>query len=56
MNEAQWYCADCETHGGGPPNYQTMEEHVEQAHDGVAARMIEGNWRDWERRQDFRKS
>lgn len=39
MAKAAWYCHDCETHGGGPPNNMTMAEHVDYAHDGYAAEM-----------------
>lgn len=39
MAEAQWYCAECETFGGGPPNNMTPEEHIEFAHDGGLARI-----------------
>lgn len=49
MAKANWYCVECETHGGGPPNYMTKEEHIDAEHDGGIARVIDGNWRKWER-------
>jgi hypothetical protein len=39
MVEASWYCYDCDTFGGGPPNNMTMEEHIDYAHDGGIAKM-----------------
>lgn len=50
MAEANYYCATCDTHFGGPPNNVTIEEHIEHAHDGGMARVIEGTWRDWKRK------
>lgn len=34
---AVWYCHDCETHGGGPPNHMSPQEHIDYAHDGYMA-------------------
>jgi len=39
MSKAKWYCHGCETHGGGSPNYMTMQEHIDFAHDGGIVRM-----------------
>lgn len=39
--EAEWYCHDCETYGGGPPNHMSMEEHINFAHNGYMAEMEE---------------
>lgn len=56
MAEAKHYCATCDTHFGGPPNYISPEEHANIAHEGGVFRGIENaDWKDWERRQDFRK-
>lgn len=37
MAEAEWYCHECETHGGGSPNFMTPAEHIDVAHDGGIA-------------------
>lgn len=50
MAEAEHYCADCDTHFGGPPNYMTPEEHVNYAHDsGVFRGVTNGDWKSYER-------
>lgn len=50
MAEANHYCADCEIHFR-----DTIEGHAETYHGGGLFRGVEdGNWRDWERRQQFR--
>lgn len=55
MARANHYCADCDTHFGGPPNYVTPEEHADIAHDGGLFRGIRnGNYKDWQRREQFR--
>lgn len=41
MARAEWYCVDCDTFGGGPPNNQSPEEHIDEAHDGGIARIEE---------------
>lgn len=44
------YCDDCETHFRA-----SMEKHAEVYHDGGLFRGIEGgDWRDYQRREDFR--
>lgn len=54
MARAKHYCADCDTHFGGPPNYVTPQEHADIAHDGGVFRGIEnGNYEDWQRREQF---
>jgi len=51
MAEANHYCADCDTHFGGPPNYVTPEEHADIAHNGGVFRGVRnGNYRDYERK------
>lgn len=52
MSGAEHYCATCDTHFGGAPNYVTPEEHADIAHDGGIFRgVVGGDWRDWERQQ-----
>jgi hypothetical protein len=41
MTRANWYCQECETHGGGPPCNMTMKEHIDLEHNGEIARMKE---------------
>lgn len=41
MAEAEWYCQECDTHGGGPPCNMTMKEHIDFAHDGGIVKMEE---------------
>jgi len=41
MAEAEWYCLECKTHGGGPPCNMTMKEHIDLEHDGMIARIQE---------------
>lgn len=36
---ASWYCCECETYGGGEPNNMTMQEHIDEAHDGYIVEM-----------------
>jgi len=37
MARANWYCKTCNTHGGGPPEYMTIKEHIKLIHsDGLA--------------------
>lgn len=51
MAKAKHYCAECQTHFGGPPNYISPEEHANIEHDGGIFRGIkDGNFRDWKRR------
>lgn len=51
MVESKHYCADCQTHFGGSPNYVTPEEHADIAHGGGWFRGIaNGDFRDWTRR------
>jgi len=55
MPHADHYCADCDTHFGGPPNNMTPEEHADVAHDGGLFRGIEdGDYEDWERKEQYR--
>lgn len=50
MAEAKHYCADCDTHYGGPPNYINPEEHGDIAHGGGVFRGVSnGDYRDYER-------
>lgn len=54
MARSKHYCADCDTHFGGPPNNVTPEQHAEVAHDGGIFRGIkDGNYKDWNRKQDY---
>lgn len=56
MARAKHYCADCETHFGGPPNNITPEEHANTAHNGGMFRGVRnGNYEDWKRKQQFRQ-
>lgn len=51
MAEANHYCADCDTHFGGPPNHMTPEEHADFTHGGGMFRGVRnGNYRDYERK------
>lgn len=55
MAEARHYCVECDTHFGGRPNYVSPEEHIDIAHEGCAARIVEdGDFRDWQRKEQFR--
>ena len=55
MAKSTWYCADCETHGGGPPCEITFQEHIDIAHDGAIARGVaKGDYRDYQRKENFR--
>jgi len=36
---AEWYCHECDTYGGGSPNYVSMQAHVDFKHDGMIAEM-----------------
>jgi len=50
MAVADHYCASCDTHYRADP-----EQHAETYHDGGIFRGIEnGNWRDYERREQYR--
>lgn len=37
MATANWYCHECDTHGGN----MTMQEHIDFAHDGGIVKMEE---------------
>lgn len=51
MAQAKHYCADCDTHFGGPPNNISPAEHADVAHGGGMFRGIEnGNYKSWERK------
>lgn len=51
MAKSKHYCATCDTHFGGSPNYITPKEHADIAHDGGLCRGIKnGDWRDWKRK------
>jgi hypothetical protein len=55
MAQSKHYCADCETHFGGPPNYVTPEEHADHRHNGGLFRGVKnGNFRDWNRMERYR--
>lgn len=55
MAQSKHYCADCETHFGGPPNYVTPEEHADHRHNGGLFRGVKnGNFRDWNRVERYR--
>lgn len=54
MVESKHYCADCDTHYGGSPNYISPEEHADIAHEGKFFRGVEnGNWKDWKEIEGF---
>lgn len=55
MATASWYCATCDTHGGGPPCEITPTEHINIEHGGgFAVIETDGDFRDFQRRQDHR--
>lgn len=41
MAAAEWWCAECQTFGGGSPNYMTKEAHIDLVHDGGVAEMCD---------------
>jgi len=50
MAKANHYCAECDTHFRA-----TVEQHANTYHNGGVFRGItDGNWRDWERKQQYR--
>lgn len=53
MAESRHYCAECDTHFGGPPNHMTPEEHADYAHDGGVFRGVAGgDWQSYARRTE----
>lgn len=57
MARAKHYCATCDTHFGSDPNNVTPEEHANIEHDGGMFRGVKnGNYKDWKRKQNHRKS
>lgn len=54
MPKSRHYCADCDTHFGGPPDNITPEEHAEIEHNGGIFRGVEdGNYKDWKRKENY---
>jgi len=52
MAQANHYCRSCDTHFRASP-----EQHAETYHDGgVFQGVTDGNWKDWERKEQYRRS
>jgi len=48
MPQSQHYCAECDTHFGGPPNNISPEQHADIAHDGgLFVGVVDGSYKDW---------
>jgi hypothetical protein len=48
MARSQHYCADCNTHFGGPPENITPKEHADLKHNGGLFRGVKnGDFRDF---------
>lgn len=57
MPRSKHYCADCDSHFGGPPNNVTPQEHADIEHNGSMFRGVEnGSYKDWIRMKETRKN